>query len=294
MRTQGVLAFVAGIGITIWTCVLVADAQQATIRRDFMRDTEKVASDTNVRLQTYFDMLLSMKGTFAVNEHVNRDQFARFVRELNLTQRYPGFQAIQFVRSVPEAELDAFSARVRADTSVEASGYPDFLIHPPSLRKEHYIIEYTEPMKGNENAFGLDLSALPTHRAALEAGRDSGRIVATERIILVQDKTGQAGFVARAPAYRNGMPVATVEQRRRALVGWVAIVFKVDNLVREVVDPALLSQLSLRIHDAGNISEGAAAAPEAANTMFDTRHAGPTVKGLGGPFRRARGRALQP
>ena len=280
MRTQGYLAFVTGICITLYTCMLVMGAQKATIRSDFLRDVDKVTSDTNIRLQIYFDMLLSMKGTFAVNEQVGRDQFARFVRELNLTQRYPGFQAIQFVRPVPQAGLDAFNARVRADTSVEAGGYPGFLIHPPSLRAEHYIIEFTEPMKGNENAFGLDLSALPPHRAALESGRDSGRIVATERIILVQDKTGQAGFVARAPVYRNGMPVETVEQRRRALVGWVAIVFRVDDLIREVADPALLSQLSLRIHDAGNVSEGAAGRPDTANIMFDTRRSGPVVKGL--------------
>ena len=280
MRTQGYLAFVIGICITIWACVVVSGAQQATIRSEFMRDTDKVASDTNVRLQIYFDMLLSMKGTFAINERLGREQFARFVEELNITQRYPGFQAIQFVRYVPEGELESFSARVRADTSVEPGGYPAFQIHPPSVRKDHYIIEFTEPMKGNENAFGLDLSALPPHRAALESGRDSGRIVATERITLVQDKSGQPGFVARAPVYRKGKPLTTVEERRAALVGWVAIVFKVNNLMQEVIDPALLSQLSLRIHDAGNVNEGAAAAPNATNIMFDTRGARPTIKAL--------------
>ena len=283
MRTQGYLAFVAGICITIWTCLLVLNAQQASSRSDFLRDTDKVTSDTNVRLQIYFDMLLSIKGTFAINERVNRDQFARFVRELNLAERYPGFQAIQFVRHVPDSALETFSAGVRADTSVEAAGYPGFLIHPPSVSEDHYIIEFTEPMKGNENAFGLDLSALPTHRAALESGRDSGRIVATERIKLVQDISGQAGFVARAPVYRSGLPVGTVDERRRALVGWVAIVFRVNNLMHEVIDPALLSQLSLRIHDAGNIDEGAAAAPDKSNMshiMFDTRSARATIKGL--------------
>src|SRR4051794_3701808 len=114
MRTQGYLAFVTGICLTVWTCLFVMGTQQDAVRNNFLRDTEKVASDTNVRLQIYFDMLLSLKGTFAIDENVSRAQFSRFVRELKLTQRYPGFQAIQFVRHVRGSELERFSATVRA------------------------------------------------------------------------------------------------------------------------------------------------------------------------------------
>ncbi len=280
MRTRGVLAFVTGICLTIWTCLLVMGAQQDTARAHFLRDTDKIASDTNVRLQIYFDMLLSIKGIFAINEQVDRVQFARFVHELNLTGRYPGFQAIQFVRHVRAPELAPFSAAVRADTSLAPGGYPGFLVHPSSVREDHYIIEFTEPMKGNENAFGLDLAALAPHRVALESGRDSGAIIATERIILVQDASKQAGFVARAPVYRANLPLTSVAERRAALVGWVAIVFRVQNLMHEVIDPALLNQLSLRIHDAGNVSDGAAAPAGKGNLMFDSAAGAPALAGL--------------
>ena len=269
MRIQGVLAFAAGMCLTAWSCMQVLDAQQAQIRNTFQRDAEKIASDTNVRLQVYLDMLLSLKGTFAVNQNINRAQFARLVHELNLAQRYPGFQAIQFVRLVPAGGIERFAAGVRADTSLEAGGYPGFAVNPKIVRGEHYVIEYTEPLKGNENAFGLDLAGLPPHKAALEQGRDSGKIIATERITLVQDKTGQPGFVARAPVYRQDLPLATVEQRRAALVGWVAIVFRVNHLMHEVIDPSLMQQLSVKIHDAGNANEGATMPPTTGNIMFE-------------------------
>ncbi len=280
MRTQGYLAFVVGICLTAWTCVMVMDAQQATIRSNFQRDTDKVASDTNVRLQIYFDMLLSIKGTFVINESMDRGQFTSFVRELNLAQRYPGFQAIQFVRQVPASRLAAFADGVKRDTTLDPAGYPDFTIHPPYTGQDHFIIEYTEPMKGNENAFGLDLAALPPHRKALESGRDSGLIVATERITLVQDATGQPGFVARAPVYRRQMPLDSVAARRAALVGWVAIVFKVNNLMAEVIDPALQGQLAFRIHDAGDLADGANAPVSKDNLMFDSTGSGATIAGL--------------
>ncbi|PWF55476.1 CHASE domain-containing protein [Massilia glaciei] len=270
MRTQGYLAFVCGLVVTAATCLLVLGEQDARMRGDFQRDADKVASDASVRLQTYFDMLLSIKGIFSVDENVDRAQFARFVGELNLAERYPGFQAIQFVRRVPASRLDAFAAGVRGDTSLEPAGYPAFEIHPRVARGEHYIIEYNEPMKGNENAFGLDLAALAPHLRAIEIGRDTGAVVATERITLVQDAQGSAGFVARAPIYRRGAPLGSVEQRRAALVGMVAIVFKVDHLMREVVDPALLGHMALRIHDAGSVSDGARLAAGPATMLFDT------------------------
>ena len=179
MLPRGYLAFAIGICLTIGTCYLVATEQRAQVRADFQRDADKVTRDTAVRLQTYFDMLLSIKGMYALDDGIDRAGFNRFIRELKLDRRYPGFQAIQFVRAVPEEGLAAFTESVRRDTSVDPRGYPDFRVHPARRRPVHYIVEYTEPLKGNENAFGLDLAMLPPHLKSLEMARDSGDIVAT-------------------------------------------------------------------------------------------------------------------
>jgi signal transduction histidine kinase len=272
IRTNGYLAFAFGICITIWTCFIVVDAQDAQIRGNFARDTEKVATDTSARLRTYFDMLLSLKGLFAVTGEVDREQFGRFVQQLRLTERYPGFRAIQFVRAVPGADLASFTADVRKQTGVGTAGVPTFTVHPPLQRDEHFVIEFNEPMKGNENAFGLDLASLPSQLLAVEAARDSGEIVATGRTLLVQDATRHPGFVARAPIYRKNMPLDSVEQRRAAFNGVVAIVFRVEDLMREVIEPSLLKHIALKIVDTGDPNATVAAGPE--NTLFDSREPG--------------------
>ncbi|MBZ2209251.1 CHASE domain-containing sensor histidine kinase [Massilia soli] len=275
-RTYGYLAFALGICLTIWTCLLVSNAQDARIRNNFQRDADKVANDTQVRLQTYFDMLMSLKGMFAVNDQVTRSQFAQFIGELNLAERYPGFQAIQFVRYVPGAAIGSFEESVRRDTSLVARGYPDFKVAPAPGRDDHYIIDYNEPMAGNEIAFGLDLATLPPHLAALELGRDTGMIVATEPIALIQMANGGAGFVARTPVYRQRMPLNTVAQRREALVGMLAIVVRVNHLMREVIDPALAAHLAVRVHDAGIGGKAAGR-----TLIYDSRVAGnPPLPGL--------------
>jgi signal transduction histidine kinase len=61
-----------------------------------------------------------------------------------------------------------------------------------------------------------------------------------------------------------------VEQRRAAFIGAVAIVFRVSNLMREVIDPALLRHMSLRIDDAGDISKAQAPAPGPDTLMYQS------------------------
>jgi signal transduction histidine kinase/sensor domain CHASE-containing protein len=274
LKLNGYLAFAIGICITIWTCLVVMEAQDAQIRGNFARDTDKVAADTSARLRTYFDVLLSLKGLFAVTGEVDREQFAHFVKALRLTERYPGFRAIQFVRAVPGRELAGFAL----DIGKQTGGSPPFIVHPALAADQHFVVEFNEPMKGNENAFGLDLASLPYHRAAVEAARDSGEIVATGRTLLVQDLAGRPGFVARAAIYRQNMPTASVAQRRAAFIGVVAVVFRVDDLMREVIEPALLDHMALRIIDTGDANAGAgagtAAPATAGNTLFDSRRNG--------------------
>jgi len=270
MRIHGYLAFIVGICVTVWVCMFVLNVQDRQTNEAFQRDTQKIARDTEVRLQTYFDMLLSIKGVFAVHDNVTRLEFSRYVRELDLKRRYPGFQAIQFVRRVPSDQLEAYAARIRADDSLQSGGYPDYKVHPVSVRPEHYVIEYNEPMKGNENAFGLDLAALPPHFKALQLGKATGRVVATERITLVQDASGQPGFVARAPIYRRGASLLTEAERDAALIGFVAIVFRVNDLMAETIDSAVLQQLYVSINDAGYINDGGNLPPTEDNLMFDS------------------------
>lgn len=282
LRINGYLAFAIGIFLTIWTCMLVVDSQDAQIRSNFVRDTDKVAADTSARLRTYFDTLLSLKALFSVNGEVDRDQFNQFVRELRLAERYPGFRAVQFVRFVPAGALDAYADQVRRQ-SAGRPAMPPFAIHPQPPaddQGEHYIIEFNEPMAGNENAFGLDLASLPAQRAAVLEARDSGRIVATGRTVLIQDSASHPGFVARAPVYRQHMPIDTVEQRRAAFLGVVAIVFRIDQLLTEVVDPQLLQHLALQVVDIGEI----ATAPPLKGTpadggalLFDSRPQGARI-----------------
>jgi len=264
------LSFALILSITVLICDLLNTFQRKQIDLAFARDTQRVVVQMESQLRSHFEALLGVRGLYAAKAEVSRKDFQLFLGELNLKNNHPGFQAIQFVRHVPGAQLAEFVDGVRHDASLQPQGYPQFNIHPDVARPDHYVIEFTEPMQGNEKAFGFDLASLPAHLAALELGRDTGRAVATERVKLVQDSVAQAAIVVRIPIYRNGLPQDTVEQRRAALLGFAALVYRIDDLMREVIDPQLLSSMRTRIYDAGYEGTSAPIAHDAHNLLFDS------------------------
>ncbi|MCH8888694.1 MAG: PAS domain S-box protein, partial [SAR324 cluster bacterium] len=99
-------------------------------------------------------------------------------------------------------------------------------------RAEYFPVYYVEPLQGNEAAFGFDLGSNPTRLKALRKARDTGGLVATERITLVQEDQDQFGFLVFLPVYGSGEVPATVAMRRKTLTGFVLGVYRIAGIVR--------------------------------------------------------------
>jgi diguanylate cyclase (GGDEF)-like protein len=75
---------------------------------------------------------------------------------------------------------------------------------------------------------GFDLGSDPLRARFLRSARESGRAVATPLVRLLIGGTGINVF---RPIYRDGAPVATPGERRRALTGFIAGSFRVGDVV---------------------------------------------------------------
>lgn len=265
------LCFALGLVLTGALYAYIERYQHAQVQDAFKRDTEALSAQAQSRLQAHLETLLGLRGFFSTLEDHDEERFHRFLSYLDLQKNHPGFQAIQFVRRVPTAELPAFLLRVRGDTSLYPAGHPGFDIRPKPAPDTHYVIEYNHPMRGNEAAFGLDLAALPAHLRALEVGRDIGQAVATERVKLVQDTGSKAGFVVRLPVYKHGMPQDSVARRREALLGFGAIVYRIDDLMLSLIDSQLIPHLRIRIKDLGYANQALPRGP--VSELFDSNGA---------------------
>ena len=242
---------ISGLAATFAARMLSERMIASDMQRRFSADAADISTAIGDRLRTHAEVLVSMQGLHASIGRVDRAQFRRYIDVLDLARRYPGFQALQSLRQVGPEGLDAFVAEMRADNSVDASGQPEFTVRPPGKRASYNVVEFVEPMRGNEDALGFDAGANPAQLDSLRRAAETGRIVATPPVKLVQDTSGGLGFILRAPIYRIGEPAQTTSQRVAALRGFVASVYRMNDLMRGVLDPRTLQQMQVQIVDRG-------------------------------------------
>ena len=94
----------------------------------------------------------------------------------------------------------------------------------------YFPVYYVEPYAGNAAALGFDLGSNSARLKPLSRARDSGNMVATSRITLVQETGDQYGFLIFLPVYKKDAPTNTIEERRRNLEGFVLGVFRISDL----------------------------------------------------------------
>ncbi|MEG3935502.1 PAS domain S-box protein [Microcoleus sp. T3_B1] len=220
-----------------------------TARQTFERQSTLVKDLIEERMQVYFDALHAGQGLFAASQSVNRAEWKAFVEALKLQQRYPGINGLGFIRYVPGERKIIYEQQVRQDTSINPDGYPNFAIKPPGIRSAYFVIEYIEPLLPNYPAFGLDVRHESRRREAAQRARDTGEIAATARIVLVQDQEKKPGLLIFLPLYKKGMPSTSVEEKRRAFVGFVYAPLKTGDLIREALAHETNMKLDLEIYE---------------------------------------------
>ncbi len=260
-----------GIALSAAAAYWTASQVEREARLKFEYDVTTARDDIESRIHSYSDVLLGARGLFIASESVSRDEFRDYIASLDLNRRYPGIQVIHYAQRLVAAKKQAFEAAVRNDTSVDPRGYPNFTINPPGDRPEYVVVQYVEPMAGNEIALGLDIGGDAVRLAALARTRDSGRLTASGPIALARDPRRHPGFAVRLPVYRKGMPLASAAQRRDAFTGVVSASFIVIDLMRGVLGEKFLQKIHVRIHDAGFLDSANGLQPPAAeNLMFDS------------------------
>ncbi|UTY60249.1 EAL domain-containing protein [Massilia sp. erpn] len=239
-RSSSSIAFAAaatlGAGLAVTTVLFVAvtaleygkmelsfqqraNVRAAAIQRGFI-DAVEVLSITNQLFRTV--------------EPVSREQFREFTRPL--LERYPFVSAFNFHRVLTHPQKLAYEAAMRQQ-------HADFAVRQmvgsemrPAPESELYsVVDYLEPLQGNERAFGLEVLSNAAVHKAVDEMLDSGRPAATALLRLAQDASAESGMVLLMPVFRHGAPTATPEQRRAAWLGDTGAVVRTTSLVYTIL-----------------------------------------------------------
>ena len=220
------------------------------IKLQFDQDARDLSAAFKGGIQTYINALQSIESLYSASKIVERQEFQTFVT--HILANHTGFQAIEWCPRILFPERKAF------ESSVQREGYPDFQITERDARNrilragersEYVPVDFIQPYKGNESAFGYDLYSDGIRREAIERARDTGEVAATGRITLVQEQGNQFGFLAFAPLYRSGLPHATLDERRSNISGYALAVFRVEDIVAVALRDQYQEGLSYRLVD---------------------------------------------
>ena len=246
-----------GLPASLFLFTIVRDAVENVAQLRFERLASDARHTIQARIDSYGEILYGLAALFTSQSSVSRRQFHRYVESLDLKNRFPGFDVVNYAVHVRAEDKQRFEESVRRDTSLDPRGYPDFAIKPPGQRPEYYVLVYVEPMAGFEFAFGLDTSVNPAVNdpkalaASVSLTRDSGKLNSPGLPIRIKSRGREyIGLGMRLAVYRSGMPLDTVEQRRAAFVGSVGAGFNVLNLMKGVLDQETLQHLRFRLYGA--------------------------------------------
>ena len=242
------LLLVVGIGFTV---VVYYYFSLLTLEQDqsrFQKQVQELQDKIRLKVATSTTLLRAGTGLFAASDQVAPEEFYRFVERLDLPGNYPGIQGIGFSQSFTRAQHDGLVQRMRA------SVHEDFTVWPEGTREEYTAIIYLYPPgNANEKAIGYDMFADPVRREAMEKARDTGTPQASGRVRLVQEPVneGQPGFLIYAPVYRNQASTNSVEERRKALVGYVYSPYRINDFLGPITSSAV--DVSLQIYDGDGV-----------------------------------------
>ncbi|MBU3917110.1 CHASE domain-containing protein [bacterium] len=180
-------------------------------------------------LDNHIILIQTLKNYLEVSYPVSRSQFKEFVG--SFLKKFPTIQALEWIPLVKDSDRDQF------ESSHRFKDVPGFQIRERVSQgkmvrrksaEEYFPVTFIEPLVGNENAIGFDLASSSTRKATLQKSRESGQIMATARITLVQEKEKLYGFLLIAPVFKKGNQPNTIEFKGFSLGG-----FRIGDLIKE-------------------------------------------------------------
>ncbi|TCS72753.1 signal transduction histidine kinase [Sulfuritortus calidifontis] len=244
------IAAVVGVAASLAGWYQVDQANRQRAEQLFLHLAELRAADLQSALDQHIEVLQALEGLYQSSEQVDRWEFRKFATPF--LQRHPDVAAMQWLPRVTEAERAGFEARARAQ------GQPGFQIRelgaggsrPAGHRAEYFPIFYGASLQ-IDTPFGLDAASRPSNKAAMDLAVDTGGIGTSAPFTLVQEHDRQTrAAVLYYPIYRHGMPLASVEQRRQALAGYINLILRGPNLVAAILPKNEQGQFQYTLYDA--------------------------------------------
>ncbi len=223
-----ILIVIAGVilsGMSGWS---LYKSEEKAIISEFRKDVNERAASLHREVAINFETLNSLAILFNGDTIPDFKQFSLEAKKI--LSRHKDIQALEWIPRVLHSERAVYESKQRQTFTTFGFTEQKEQGHMVSAeeREEYFPVYFVEPLVGNEEVFGFDLSSNPPRVKALEISRDTATPQATASITLVQRNDNKKGFMAFVPIY-EGIP-STMDMRREHLKGFVSGVYQIGAI----------------------------------------------------------------
>ncbi len=224
------LIFIIFLVSTFIAWKITQSVVETEVRQNFNQEVQIAKHWTQDRLNLYLPIFLGIRIFFETSDNVTANEWLSYIQRIKLLDKYSGISSISYIERIRDEDKDIIVSQLRSDNSLWHS-YSSFTIHPQNKKKEYYVIKYVEPFSGNEDILGFDLSSDQKQLEILNNVRDEDP-TSKGRVTLIT--TAKKGFSIILPVYQKGPVPVTIEERRKALKGFIKAEFLGDKLFQDI------------------------------------------------------------
>lgn len=235
------LVLIVCLGLTFSIFFYVMKKNNILKEQEFNNQFNFIKNQISERMENHARILQSGAALFNASDKLTREEWYTFVHHQNISKLLPGIIGFGFSVAIPRNDL---SSHIR---NVKLEGFPHYKVIPEGERSFYSSILFLEPFLGrNKEELGYDMFSDPIRRTAMEKSRDlnapvlSGRVKPRQR---TSENVENFEAVMYVPVYRKGYPINSLEERRKAIYGWVYSPYKLKDLFLGIeTDPSSTSK----------------------------------------------------
>lgn len=228
-----------------------ADSEKRADQQKFNTIVEKAEQDLIKTMKSYELALKGGTGLYAASDEVSSDEWHSYCDNLDIEENFPGIRGLGVIWVVPKGKIKSFESDMK-------KSYKNFYVRAAPERsfndeeENHYVIKYLEPHNDNIFALGLDINTELNRKRAAELSRDTGMAAMSSKVVLIQDKENNPGFLFFLPIYKHNKNLETVEDRRNSHLGWIYAPFVNKELFGKIFKNEDSIELKAAESDAGS------------------------------------------
>lgn len=244
-----VISIFIGGGLSLMISLIHWSAEVYKVQTNFEKEGYHLVEHLEGHIQEYINITQALGAFYDSSDEVTRQDFKLFTQ--HFLDKNLGILGMAWAPRISEKE------RLGYEKEMRNSGFSEFKIWsknkiPLNNKNEYFPVTYGEPQQIYPSVIGLELSSNPVLNSPLEKARDTGEIIVSQPINLIN---GGQGFMLYYPVYRRESYPNKVQERRQEFRGVVYTVYRLEDLIKMMLNHLSSSDQSFFISNTPTLKE---------------------------------------